>query len=129
MTREEVKEMLPVLQAFAEGKTIESRCIKGDKSLWYDDEDPSFDYDFEYRIKPEPRYRSFKDAEECWNEMQKHQPFGWIKGKDASIPCKFMIINSIKNEEVSIASGIDFTYNELVKYYTFIDGTPFGIKE
>ena len=128
MTREEIKKMLPILQAFVDGKTIESRCIKGDKSLWYDDEDPSFDYDFEYRIKPEPRYRSFKDAEECWNEMQKHQPFGWIKGKDASIPCKFMIINSIKNEEVSIASGIDFTYNELVKYYTFIDGTPFGIK-
>ena len=128
MTREEIKKMLPILQAFVDGKTIESRCIKGDKSLCYDDEDPSFDYDFEYRIKPEPRYRSFKDAEECWNEMQKHQPFGWIKGKDASIPCKFMIINSIKNEEVSIASGIDFTYNELVKYYTFIDGTPFGIK-
>lgn len=33
----------------------------------------------EYRIKPEPKYRPFKDAEECWNEMQKHQPFGWTK--------------------------------------------------
>ena len=81
MTREEVKEMLPVLQAFAEGKTIESRCIKGDKSLWYDDEDPSFDDDLEYRIKPEHTYRPFKDAEECWLEMQKHQPFGWLKSK------------------------------------------------
>lgn len=30
----------------------------------------------EYRIKPEPKYRPFKDAKECWQEMQKHQPFG-----------------------------------------------------
>ena len=74
MTRKEVKEMLPVLQAFADGKTIESRCIKGDKSLWYDDEDPSFDNDLEYRIKPQTNYRQFKDAEECWQEMQKHKP-------------------------------------------------------
>ena len=63
MTREEAKTMLPFIQAYAEGKAIESRCIKGDKSLWYDDEDPSFDDDFEYRIKPEPNYRPFKDAE------------------------------------------------------------------
>lgn len=53
MTREEAKTMLPFIQAYAEGKAIESKCIKGDKSLWYDDEDPSFDDDFEYRIKPE----------------------------------------------------------------------------
>ena len=85
MTREEVKEMLPVLQAFVDGKTIESRCIKGDKSLWYDDEDPSFDDDLEYRIKPEQKYRPFANAEECWNEMQKHQPFGWLKTKDKGI--------------------------------------------
>ena len=78
MTREEAKGLLPIIQAYTEGRAIESRCIKGDKSLWYDDEDPSFDNDFEYRIKPESRYRPFKDAEECWNEMQKHQPFGWV---------------------------------------------------
>ena len=78
MTREEVKEMLPVLQSFADGKTIERRCIKGDKYLWYDDEDPNFDNDFEYRIKPGLKYRPFKNAEECWKEMQKHRPFGWV---------------------------------------------------
>ena len=115
MTREEVKEMLPVLQAFAEGKTIESRCIKGDKSLWYDDEDPSFDDDFEYRIKPEQKYRPFADAEECWLEMQKHQPFGWVKYADKYI--SISAIDSNNNYE------IDFDD------YTFADGTPFGVKE
>ena len=65
MNRKEAKELMPIIQAFAEGKAIESRCIKGDKSLWYDDEDPSFDDDLEYRIKQEPTYRPFKNAEEC----------------------------------------------------------------
>ena len=115
MTKEEAKVLLPIIQAYTEGKAIESRCIKGDKSLWYDDEDPSFDNDFEYRIKLESRYRPFKDAEECWSEMQKHQPFGWVKYAD-----KYISISAIdSNNEYEI----DFDD------YTFADGTPFGVKE
>ena len=60
--------------------------------------------------------------------MQKHQPFGWIKSKDGSTLSKFMFIDSLRNDEVSI-SNVDFNYNDLVKCYTFIDGTPFGIKK
>ena len=125
MTREQVKEMLPVLQAFAEGKTIESRCIKGDKSLWYDDEDPSFDDDLEYRIKPEPTYRPFKDAEECWLEMQKHQPFGWVKWNDVRYN-----IYVVSSTSVCLINGncanMDFAY--AYQKLTFADGTPFGVK-
>ena len=125
MTREEVKEMLPVLQAFADGKTIESRCIKGDKSLWYDDEDPSFDDDLEYRIKPEPTYRPFKDAEECWLEMQKHQPFGWVKWNDVRYN-----IYVVSSTSVCLINGncanMDFAY--AYQKLTFADGTPFGVK-
>ena len=125
MTREEVKEMLPVLQAFADGKTIESRCIKGDKSLWYDDEDPSFYNDFEYRIKPEPTYRPFKDAEECWLEMQKHQPFGWVKWNDVRYN-----IYAVSSTSVCLINGncenMDFAY--AYQKLTFDDGLPFGVK-
>ena len=84
---------------------------------------------FEYRIKPEPKYRPFKNAEECWQEMQKHQPFGWVKSKDGSTINKFMFIDSLKNNEVTIRTSVRFTYSELVKYYIFADGTPFGIRE
>ena len=118
--------MLPILQAFVDGKTIESRCIKGDKSLWYDDEDPSFDYDFEYRIKPEPRYRSFKDAEECWEEMQKHQPFGWVNynGYRANIAAVMgSAITFINNK------GYTLFFQQAFEECTFIDKQPFGIKE
>ena len=126
MTREEVKEMLPVLQAFVDGKTIESRCIKGDKSLWYDDEDPSFDNDLEYRIKPETNYRPFRDAKECWQEMQKHQPFGWVKWNDVRYN-----IYVISSTSVCLINGncenMDFAY--AYQKLKFSDGTPFGVKE
>ena len=126
MTKEEVKKMLPVLQAFAEGKTIESRCIKGDKSLWYDDEDPSFDNDFEYRIKPKQKFRPFKDAEECWQEMQKHQPFGWVKDRNGS---KFVIENvDSRGGFVEVYDEGTCTFNEVFENRTFVDGLPFGVK-
>lgn len=126
MTREEVKAMLPVLQAFAEGKTIESRCVKGDKSLWYDDEDPSFDDDFEYRIKPEPNYRPFKDAEECWAEMQKHQPVGFMKFKDTESGY-YMLTGISRGVGVGINDSL-FSYDRVFDDYTFADGLPFGVK-
>ena len=125
MNRKEAKELMPIIQAFAEGKAIESRCIKGDKSLWYDDEDPSFDDDLEYRIKPEPTYRPFKDAEECWLEMQKHQPFGWVKWNDVRYN-----IYVVSSTSVCLINGncanMDFAY--AYQKLTFDDGLPFGVK-
>jgi len=124
MTREEVKEMLPVLQAFAEGKTIESRCIKGDKSLWYDDEDPSFDNDFEYRLKPEQKYRPFRDAKECWQEMQKHNPFGWVK---STLFKDLALVKRVTTLYVEINRDI-IDYKDALEKFTFADNTNFGVK-
>lgn len=126
MTREEAKKMQPILVAFAEGKTIQSRCIKGDKSLWYDDEDPSFDDDFEYRIKPESEYRPFANAEECWAEMLKHEPFGWAKLRDTG---KRFIYKAIGDFFAVVGLNDRPTnYDELLEEYTFADGSPFGVK-
>ena len=124
MTREETKKMLPFLQAFADGKTIESRCIKGDKSLWYDDEDPSFDNDFEYRIKPEQRYRPFRDAKECWQEMQKHQPFGWVK---STLFKDLALVKRVTTLYVEINRDI-IDYKDALEKFTFADDTNFGVK-
>ena len=124
MNRKEAKELMPIIQAFAEGKAIESRCIKGDKSLWYDDEDPSFDDDLEYRIKPEPTYRPFKDAEECWQEMQKHQPFGWVK---STLFKDFALVKRVTTLYVEINREI-IDYKDALDKFTFEDGTNFGVK-
>ena len=126
MTRKQVKEFLPILQAFADGKEIE--CSEKDK--WYrvleicNEINPQ-----DYRIKPELKYRPFKNKKECWQEMLKHQPFGWVKSKDGSTINKFMFIDSLANDGVTIRASVRLTYSELVKYYIFVDGTPFGIKE
>ena len=128
MTREEAKQILPIIQAFAEGKAIESRCIKGDKSLWYDDEDPSFDNDLEYRIKQEPTYRPFNDAEECWQEMEKHKPFGWVKDKKDG---HHALITAVDDYTcgMSLNGNAAWSLSGITDLFTFADGVPFGVKE
>lgn len=121
---------MPIIKAFSEGKEIQ-KFIKNytvGSDRWIDVNSIDTSDKRGYRIKPEPTYRPFKNTEECWQEMLKHQPFGWIRCKDTSISGKFMLINSLRNDEASITSGIDFTYSELLECYTFVDGVPFGVK-
>lgn len=126
MNRNQAKELLPIIKAFSEGKVIESRCIKGDTSLWYDDKDPSFDDDFEYRIKPEPKYRPFANAKECWEEMKKHQPFEWVKLKDTE--SGYYMLKGIASQVVIGFNETPFSYKKVFEDYTFANGTPFGVK-
>lgn len=114
MTREEAKELLPIIQAWTEGQTIEYLDNEG---RWAKGDDLSFCAELKrYRIKPEPKYRPFRSRDECWNEMMKHQPFGWLINRDAQY------INPL-----SIGDGKDFV--NWFNLYTFADGTPFGVKE
>ena len=132
MTREESKAFYPILQAFAEGKVIECRTkpsfIKGTDvpNDWTEMKEIECWNNTEYRIKPEVKFRPFANAEECWNEMQKHQPFGWVKDNETQ---SFFVCKAFGNLLFSI--GIEdkpYNYNEVLRDYTFADGTPFGIK-
>ena len=126
MNRNQAKQLLSIIQAYVEGKTIQSRCVKGDTSLWYDDEDPSFDDDFEYRIKPDPKYRPFSNAEECWAEMEKHLPFGWVKGKEDKHRA---LITAFDDNTYGMSFGnAAWSSSEIMDIYTFADGAPFGVK-
>lgn len=123
MTREEVKQLLPIIQAYAEGKEIE--IFDKTMKMWKTAMLPHFDCDSNiYRIKPEREYRPFKDAEECWQEMQKHQPFGWVKEKERNVRTE---INYIHDEGVMFSCG-SVLFERLFDIYSFADGTPFGIK-
>ena len=131
MTREEAKELLPIMQAFAEGKTIEYRGLGG---AWKVAQTPTWSSHLFYRIKPEPRYRPFKTQEACWNEMQKHQPFGWLKSKkNGRFHCigevywsdKFETVCIVLSTSESLSRSSDTVFNE----YTFADGAPFGVIE
>ena len=121
MTREEAKQLLPIIQAFAEGKCVETKTGSG----WVNMENMSFaGKPKAYRIKPEPKYHPFANAEECWEEMLKHQPFGWVKEKHSD---RYNLITEVNGLSIKVKEGCLFT--DSVKYYTFADGTPFGIKE
>lgn len=125
MTREEAKELLPIIQAFAAGKQIQDSidCVR-----WFDTDEINLEYEgqkIKHRIKPEPKYRPFKTQEECWQEMQKHQPFGWLKDRDTG---GYIIISEL-DEDIEISGNNGWDYVGLMKCYTFADGTPFGIKE
>lgn len=126
MDRNQAKQLLPIIQAFAEGKEIECRV----EDKWYkvleicNETDPQ-----DYRIKPGPKYRPFKDAKECRSEMLKHQPFGWLISQNGEVNSLIIFID---NEGIVIGDRnngvIGFaTATDLFKI-KFADGTPFGVK-
>lgn len=127
MTREEAKKILPIIHAWAEGKTIE---MLYNDNIWIEVDNPDFTFSAEnYRIKLEPKYRPFKTQEECWNEMLKHQPFGWVKHKATNVLYNLLHIFKDKVGLGIISGDFVLTLSELFEYYIFIDSTPFGIKE
>ena len=129
MTREDAKQLLPIIQAFAKGKDIEYRT-KGFNENWKKvTQIPELSFkSFEYRIKPEPKFRPFANAEECCQEMMKHQPFGWITSQGA-----FFYIIYIEDKLIGYGSAcgtiLHTKFNDALKEFTFADGLPFGIKE
>ena len=122
ITRENVKELLPIFKAYAEGKTIEVKNFKGE---WIETDEPYFDSTpSNYRVKPEPNYRAFINKEECWDEMHNHPDFGWVISKN----CKTIDqIDSISNN--LIIDYAIYSFDDMYQKYEFLDGTPFGIKE
>ena len=122
MTRKEAKELLPIIQAFAEGKTIQYEASDGwiDLDALY----PHSDILSKYRIKPEPKYRPFKTQEECWNEMHKHPDFGWVTDG------YYKSTISVKLDSIVVTiSSLEYDFGKAYIHFTFADGTPFGIKE
>lgn len=127
MNRKEAAKLLPIIKAFAEGKDIEYRT-KGFNENWKkvtQISELSFK-SFEYRVKPEPKYRPFANAEECLKEMQKHTPFGLIKKNVSKV---FYCIGSfdIKNIYIGTTLGMH-SYADSLENFKFADGLPFGVK-
>ena len=125
MKRSYTADCIKVMQAYVEGKQIQYK----DDEVWIDIDDPDWDWhNWEYRIKPEPNYRPFRDSEECWQEMQNHRPFGWIKNKNDGHYSMITKVNADFDKKHIAISGINiWTLSETMCDYTFADGEPFGI--
>ena len=128
MIKESLKKILPVMQAFVEGKTIQRYDLKNDD--WYDvspNANIDFGYGYDYRIKPESKYRPFKNQKECWDEMLKHQPFGWLRNIFTQ---RLFNIDTISYTTYNIRiNNSILDGDDAFNSYTFADGTPFGVKE
>ena len=133
MTREEIKEAAKVMEAYANGKKIQCNDNHLGNGEWVTTDNPSFNWDkYAYRIKPNPKNRPFKTQEECWNEMLKHQPFGWLKSirKQEKVHIEHVFeVKDFALITLSINEGINNNSSYFFNEYTFADGTPFGIKE
>ena len=132
MDRNQAKEFYPILQAYAEGKVIECRTkpsfIEGTDvpNDWAEMREIVFWNNTDYRIKPEPKYRPFKNAEECWEEIRKHDPFIKYKVIESSKDV-YLIIQRIKTDGIETdVERLDF--ETAFEWFTFADGTPFGVK-
>lgn len=130
MTRENIKQIMPIISAFAEGKVIQ---ILNERGRWVNltereglpmgtlEDVPDI-----FRIKPGSAYRPFANAEECWQEMQNHQPFGFVKFKDTESGY-YMLTGISRGVGVGINDSL-FSYDRVFDDYTFADGLPFGVK-
>lgn len=115
MTKEDIKKFMPLMQAMLMGKTIQ-RHHDDTVAEWIDTEEIFVGNGvLSYRIKPEPEYRPFKNAKECWDEMRKHRPVGWV--------------SYINEERYTIFCNIDGNCDFQADFedYNFADGTPFGV--
>ena len=135
ITRENAKELLPIVKALAEGKKIQDK-IEG-VTGWCDTDEINLEFEGKkilHRIKPTPKYRPFKTEEECWDEMLKHQPFGWLKTKTDGRHRFIGELYSLKELFTEVLTvtpmHVSVPYSSTVfDAYTFADGTPFGMIE
>lgn len=109
------------------------KLITEEDDSWYTLEEEDIQYlnfkECDLRIKP--RYRPFKSVKECWEEMQNHLPFGWVKtihDEDPEVFIHCEVITKIDGVLTSI-DEVPFSYDDMYRTYTFADGTPFGILE
>ena len=126
MTREEAKRRAELYLALGDGKEIQVQNPVTCEWKYLDiNQIDGFNEELKYRIKPEPKYRPFKSQEECWNEMLKHQPFGWVKEISSEM---LYLINGISDMSIVIMENID-SFKEAMNIYEFKDGAPFGVVE
>lgn len=115
MTREQWKERLPLIQAFADGKRVQIQSnITGQ---WSDIETPEFAFGSKYRIAPEPKLRPWK-AEEV--------PLGaWVRRKGSTLPIYLMVC---VGPELITTHGATDTVHKFSQFMEFAEHSTDGGK-
>ena len=132
------QEKIEVMKAYAEGKTIQVREVN-DKEWadWVISIEPEWDWvAADYRIKPEEKYRPYKDTEEMIEDFRKKVGMGypklflpsvWVK-KKADGSRKLVTEFGFTCVWLSV-DPVGITMSKLSQDYTYLDGSPCGMKE
>mgnify|MGYP007066909515 FL=1 len=127
MNKDIVKKITEIVQAYLDGKEIEfhSPILNEWKPASMTNISSLIKNIDNYRIKPEVKYRPFKNLKECLEEMQCHIPYGWIK-TDNNVHRLITLLDEdrtlIGHQETS------WTYEKIFECFTFMDGKPFGVR-
>ena len=127
MNKDMVKKLTEILQAYLAGREIEfySSILNAWKSAFITDISSLIKNIDNYRIKPEVKYRPFKNLKECLEEMQYHIPYGWIK-TDNNV---HHLITLLDEDRILIGHQENsWTYEGIFECFTFMDGKPFGVR-
>lgn len=121
-------EKIEIMQAHERGETIEFQFQGRTDDKWFEVREDYTLWDWKnskFRIKPEPEYRPFANAE----EFKPHRDKWIICDRDhhfnnesyrVVIVCKKGIVFGAEEPTISFA--------ELLNRFTFEDGTPCGVK-
>lgn len=125
MIKEDAKHLSEVLKAFSEGKTIQYKEKTSEEwqDLYFQSWTNVYSSCYDYRVKPEPKYRPYANAEEFLKAQKEHV----MTVKDDY--CYYNVA-SFNNEAIYLAIGKSYNYAQIVDMFVWADdGTPCGILE
>lgn len=134
------EKMIEVMKACTEGKPIQSKTVTGEH--WCDIPEPTWDWRlFEYRVKPEkeePAYRQYENTKEMLEDINERRvaiqhpvfPGVWLKNKEYDIVVAIAGLDNFDTDKPEILLGENWTtLTTAFNNFTYLDGTPFGMKE
>lgn len=116
MNKQQAHNLMSFIQAFIEDVPLEYRRLG--EETWYNVVSPTFDIEhYQYRIKPKPEYRPFKDENECRQEMLKHTAFGYVTARNQYYNIAYF---NYKGTTLSVEKElIDFSYEDRLEFTFF----------
>ena len=131
------QEKIEIMKAYEEGYSIQ--WSRKEEERWYDIKkltknmvEPIWNWeDYIYRIKPEPKYRPYKDVKEMIDDYKERfnvnvpdyaMPLIWIQMK---YTYHRYLINYFGKDYVSNQDE-DIQLNRLYSQYEYLDGSPIG---
>ena len=121
-----VSEQIAIIKAYEDGKTIERRAFFTSEWKSIDNiENYQFNFsEYEYRIKPVPKYRPYNSVDEAFNEAEKHG--FWVKSKDKHSLFFIDSFEAAGNGDIYVGHCHVGAFVE--KFIWFDDCSPCGVK-